>query len=201
MGKWKLVTVALGGNDICSIACGAKKSQATPKAYTKNMKKMLNTLSKQLPRSIILLLDPIEFPKYQNVTDRNNLCNLILTESCPCLFDGDITKNTLKMNRLISNHKKIIRKLASQFTKKNFAVEAIPALTGLPPEIEGSTDIDKSFLTFDCFHYTGKSQGKMGTNVWNNLVEAYDERTSNYEEHLTPKCPLRNQTISFSKFS
>ena len=67
------------------------------------------------------------------------------------------------MNRLISNHKKIIRKLASQFSRKNFAVEAIPALTGLPPEIKGSTDIDKSFLTFDCFHYTGKSQGKVLT--------------------------------------
>lgn len=78
--KWKLITVALGGNDICTHACGAKKSQATPKAYTKNMKKMLNLLSKKLPRSIILILDPIDFPKYQNVTNPNYLCNLIMTE-------------------------------------------------------------------------------------------------------------------------
>ena len=66
------------------------------------------------------------------------------------------------MNKLLSNYKKANRKLASQFSKKNFVVEAVPALTGLPPQIEGSTEVDKSALTFDCFHYTAKTEGMVG---------------------------------------
>ena len=76
--KWKLFTVQLGGNDVCSYGCGADKAQASPKAYTKNMKKMLKILSKALPKSIILLLDPIDFPKYQNITGRDLQCDFFL---------------------------------------------------------------------------------------------------------------------------
>ena len=76
--KWKLLTVQLGGNDVCSYGCGADKAQASPKAYTKNMKKMLKILSKALPKSIILLLDPIDFPKYQNITGRDLQCDFFL---------------------------------------------------------------------------------------------------------------------------
>ena len=31
--KWKLITVQLGGNDVCSYSCGALQGDASPRAF------------------------------------------------------------------------------------------------------------------------------------------------------------------------
>ena len=31
--RWKLITVQLGGNDLCSYECGAEEGDASPGAY------------------------------------------------------------------------------------------------------------------------------------------------------------------------
>ena len=31
--KWKLITVQLGGNDVCSYSCGAEQGDASPRAF------------------------------------------------------------------------------------------------------------------------------------------------------------------------
>ena len=31
--KWKLLTVQLGGNDVCSYSCGAQQGDASPRAF------------------------------------------------------------------------------------------------------------------------------------------------------------------------
>ena len=46
-----------------------------------NMAAMLNTLT-QLPRTLVLLLQPQDFSKYSGVSDRDFLCDNILTSRC-----------------------------------------------------------------------------------------------------------------------
>ena len=46
-----------------------------------NMAAMLDTLT-QLPRTLVLLLQPQDFSKYSGVPDRDFLCDNILTSRC-----------------------------------------------------------------------------------------------------------------------
>lgn len=60
-GDWKLVTILVGHNDICSHACErfdpfSPIKDATPSAYVKNMAAVLDVLHKELPRAFVSVL-------------------------------------------------------------------------------------------------------------------------------------------------
>ena len=137
---------------------------------------MLSILS-QLPRTIVLLLQPGDFTKFQTFRNRGFICNLILTNrfqgvnsenlsqgtfiyfiySCDCLFDGNITQNTKKLQKLMRSYQKINDELAKYFTKGDFVVETLPALLGLPPQIRRvdliSICYEKSVKSNHYFYY------------------------------------------------
>ena len=99
-------------------------------------------------------------------------------------------------------------------------MEVVPAAVSLPPKVEaGSEDIDKDAMAIDCFHFNTLTQGQVGreckqmhhdiltplyisvqigTNIWNNLIEAPSNRTSVYGSDLQIKCPEPGQPISLS---
>ena len=128
------------------------------------------------------------------------MCIIECSASCSCLFDGNIAANTVTMKRLLASYTKIYHQLAAQFSRPDFAVEVLPALRGLPPrERRGYQEVvSKAALSHDCFHYNGRTQGRMGLNLWNNLIEKPGQRTSVYGRGLKLKCPAPGQRISLS---
>ena len=138
--RWKLITVQLGGNDLCSYECGAEEGDARPAAYKgrntapsvhivtlpvqRNMHTMLSILA-QLPRTVVALLQPQDFTRYQLVRDRGLLCDLLLTNSCPCLFRGDTRRNTRRLRALLARYRSINTQLAKHFSAGDFAVEVL----------------------------------------------------------------------------
>ena len=95
--KWKVITVQLGTNDVCSYNCGARLLQgdASPRAFKvsqvrvetdhyliesfqRNMSAMLRVLY-TLPRTIVLLLQPLDFSQYATIPGRGFICDVILT--------------------------------------------------------------------------------------------------------------------------
>ena len=126
--------------------------------------------------------------------------SLQLILSCSCLFDGNIAVNTIKMRRLLTSYTNTYHQLSRQFTRKDFAVEVVPALVGLPPkERRGYREVvSKAGLTHDCFHYNARTQAMIGINLWNNLIETPSHRTSVYGRGLKLKCPAKGQPLSLS---
>ena len=104
------------------------------------------------------------------------------------------------MRSLLASYTNIYHQLAAQFSRQDFGVEVIPALRGLPPkERRGDKQVvSKTALSHDCFHYNGRTQGMIGINLWNNLIEQPGHRTSVYDGGLQLKCPTTGQTISLS---
>ena len=109
----------------------------------------------------------------------------------------------MKMRKLLDSYTNIYHQLAARFSRQDFAVEVIPALRGLPPkERRGYKQVvSKAALSHDCFHYNGRTQGMIGINLWNNLIEQPGHRTSVYGRGLKIKCPSPGQKISLSKIS
>merc|ERR1711974_339930 len=57
--------------------------------------------------------------------------------------------------------------------------EVVPALTGLYPNATAGGP-DASFLAPDCFHFNTELHSMVGKNLWNNMVEPGDSRSSTY---------------------
>ena len=62
---------------------------------------------------------------YQMVRDRGLLCDLLLTNSCPCLFRGDTRRNTRRLRALLARYRSINTQLAQHFSAGDFAVEVL----------------------------------------------------------------------------
>ena len=88
------------------------------------MHTMLSILA-QLPRTVVALLQPQDFTRYQLVRDRGLLCDLLLTNSCPCLFRGDTRRNTRRLRALLARYRTINTQLAEHFSAGDFAVEVL----------------------------------------------------------------------------
>ena len=88
------------------------------------MHTMLSILA-QLPRTVVALLQPQDFTRYQLVRDRGLLCDLLLTNSCPCLFRGDTRRNTRRLRALLARYRSINTQLAKHFSAGDFAVEVL----------------------------------------------------------------------------
>ena len=143
------------------------------------MHTMLSILA-QLPRTVVAVLQPQDFTRYQLVRDRGLLCDLLLTNSCPCLFRGDTRRNTRRLRALLARYRNINTQLARHFSAGDFAVEVVllcististclqvlPALDSLPPLVTsgyGRSEVNKAALSHDCFHYNGRTQGMVGS--------------------------------------
>ena len=106
------------------------------------------------------------------------------------------------MRSLLASYTDIYHQLAAQFRRQDFAVEVMPAVSGLPPKVGRGYKqvVNKEAFSFDCFHYNARTQGMMGINLWNNLIEQSGNRTSVYGQGLQLKCPAQGQPISISKY-
>jgi len=89
-----------------------------------------------------------------------------------------------------------LRSLAAKYRSSDFGVEVVPALVGLYPNATAGGP-DASYLAPDCFHFNAQLHSMVGKNLWNNMVETVDSRSSNYDiNQLAIKCPEEGDFIS-----
>ena len=121
---------------------------------------MMRILS-ELPKTLVLLLQPLDWTQFGEIPDRGFICDFFVTQYCSCLFEGNsMSKNIRKFRHLQRSYTAAYRMLADQFQRKDFGVEVLPALVGLPPkERKGYKKVpSKAALSHDCFHYSGRTQ-------------------------------------------
>jgi len=153
----------------------------------RNLAKALRILS-ALPCTIVLLLAPPDFSQFDRIPNKSIYCVANLRFSCNCLYQGDVAANSKRFKYLSQSLESGMNRIAKQFTKSNFGVEVVQAWKGLPPKNYRGVPLRQS-VVHDCFHFTAQTQGQLGINLYNNLVEPANARTSNYGKSLRIKCP------------
>ncbi|XP_076225818.1 phospholipase B1, membrane-associated-like isoform X2 [Nomia melanderi] len=77
-----------------------------------------------------------------------------------------------------------------EFHRKDFTVEVLPGFKNviIPLANDGYTDL--SYMAYDCFHISQKSQALLGNVLWNNLMELNGNKSTNWysmsEKFLCP---------------
>ena len=213
--KWKLITVQFGGNDICAVSCETNPNSedygdATAAGWRRNMDLVLSKL-RTMPRTLVVFLEAYMSYKLRDMVNPSLTCSMAVEWGCSCVTPENLAEKT----ELRDNYTAELRSLASQYRSSDFGVEVVPALTGLFPNATAGGP-DASYLAPDCFHFKAelhsmvisftllpllcllsKHHTQVGKNLWNNMVEPVDLRTSTYDvDQLAVKCPVEGGFIS-----
>ena len=142
-------------------------------------------LSRNLPRTYVVLLAPIDVTVVQSFTNKPFLCQLTHKYECPCLFQkNNGVRGTKRVKWLHSQYKKILKRLSyeSKYNRDDFTVEYVTALTDDVPryviillsliiimiilvrtrDSSGRVIPDISLLAPDCFHFLKELHSRAG---------------------------------------
>ncbi|XP_015436568.1 PREDICTED: phospholipase B1, membrane-associated-like isoform X2 [Dufourea novaeangliae] len=191
---WKLVSLMIGCNDICSNVCSVPSPWSIVEEHKADIIKTLEILRDNLPRTLVILILPPHLSALVNAQQgRDSLrCYLFTTTACPCLIalqHRPLRQLYYEINR---RWQKLEEEVADypEFHRDDFTVVTLPALTRVTIPLLEDGYADLSYLSYDCFHVSQKTNALYGNSLWNNLVEPYGNKTDHWVS-ITEKflCP------------
>ncbi|XP_050171347.1 phospholipase B1, membrane-associated [Myiozetetes cayanensis] len=198
---WKLITLFIGGNDLCSFC--EDPAHHSPENYTYNLQTALDLLHKEVPRAYVNLVTILSIETLRELHAlKNNSCpKLLMRILCPCVITPKDNSNELKrliyFNRRYQERTRQLVESGRYDTKDDFTVVMQPFLTNMdmPKTQEGLPD--DSYFAPDCFHFSQKTHSQAARGLWNNMLEPLGEKRDNQsmEEEILLKCP--NAAVPF----
>ncbi|XP_065341337.1 phospholipase B1, membrane-associated-like [Cloeon dipterum] len=174
--SWKLITVWIGTNDLCSDYCYNPSQGAD--THMKNLQKTLDYLYEHVPKAFVNLVSAPYIPSYAKMRDLPNLCLSILPIVCSCLFGGNEAeklRNVTLMTRQFQRVEQMLVESKRYDGRDDFALEFQPTYQDiLFPSVRlnnGLLTTDYSYLAVDCFHFSQKLHAVAANTLWNNLFE------------------------------
>ncbi|XP_076613028.1 phospholipase B1, membrane-associated-like [Chaetodon auriga] len=194
---WKLITVFVGGNDICDHCYNSLRYSV--ENYVRNVKEGLDYLHKEVPRALVNLVEPLQITPLRELhKDPSLKCPTWLVKIlCPCVILPEENSTALQMvEDLTRNYQRILHDLvdSSQYdTRSDFTVVIQPFFREIivPKLPDGRAD--RSFFSADCFHLSQKAQTLMARSLWNNMLEPLGKKTStqDFSAEINLKCPSK----------
>ncbi|XP_068199290.1 phospholipase B1, membrane-associated-like [Antennarius striatus] len=192
---WKVITVFIGGNDVCDHCYNSLFYSA--ENYVQNIRGVLDYLHKEVPRALVNLVEPLEIiPLREMHMDSSLRCPTWLVKIlCPCVILPKQNSEALqKLKDLNRKYQHLLRELveSSRYdSRPDFTVVIQPFFREIivPRMPDGRPD--RSFFSADCFHLSQKAQTLMARSLWNNMLEPLGSKTSvqDFKTNLTLKCP------------
>jgi len=215
MHKWKMISILIGHNDLCSYSCNTsflslglgRRIRVEPQDYERNIRKSLDLLATELPRTFVVLFAPIDVTLVQSLVNKPLLCNFTHKYECPCLFEkGQGRRGMKRVKWLHSQYRKILEKLSyeSRYNRDDFTVEYLTTFSDDIPMTrlrDGRVVPDISLLAPDCFHFMKELHSRVGVNIWNNLLQPQDRRVTNVQTRIPIMCPSEKVPYFFTKFN
>lgn len=163
---WKVITLLIGGNDLCVICKSGKEASNGVANYEAKLKETLDKLS-VIPRAMINLVSHLEYTQLAQYV--GPLCGIVLPFVCDCLTNGkQADADRVEQERPLFNA--VHTKLAPGYKRADFAVVVHPTL--INAKIPERHFISKS----DCFHPSGTGQEVFATGLWNSMLLTAAER-------------------------
>uniref|UniRef100_A0A8B9DEH9 Phospholipase B1, membrane-associated n=1 Tax=Anser cygnoides TaxID=8845 RepID=A0A8B9DEH9_ANSCY len=170
---WKLVTLFIGGNDLCAFC--EDPIRYSPENFTYNIQIALDMLHEEVPRTFVNLVTVLSITSLRELyAEKNVSCpRIIMRLSCPCVLKYD--DNSSEVEQLVNFNKRYQERTKELVesgrydTREDFTVVLQPFLThvNMPKTQEGLPD--SSYFAPDCFHFSQKSHSQAARALWNNM--------------------------------
>ncbi|XP_068574153.1 phospholipase B1, membrane-associated-like isoform X2 [Cebidichthys violaceus] len=201
---WKLVTLFIGGNDLCQY-CNDRAS-LSPQNYSLHLMTSLDMLYKEVPRAIVNVVEILEIEGLRRLKKDSLGCNVLQKLVCPCfLLPGEDSPELAEVKRINRDVQVETEKLVygSRYEEReDFAVVVQPFFrnTIVPLNAEGRPDT--TYFSEDCFHFSERGQADMAAALWNNMLEPVGKKQmyNNFRNNRNNiKCPTEEHPFILTK--
>ena len=156
---WKMITVFIGGNDICEY-CN-NRNLYTPVNYINFIKDALDILHNEVPRAFVNLVVVLSAGqvRYLNI---GLVCSIIHQYVCPCAAFPKSKEQAMEIDSLTLQYQTLTEKLIESGrydTRDDFTVVVQPFFKNFEVPRFPSGEVDLSYFAPDCFHLSTKGQG------------------------------------------
>ncbi|ELU02977.1 hypothetical protein CAPTEDRAFT_121773, partial [Capitella teleta] len=166
---WKVVTILLGGNDLCGY-CKNEESNS-PENYVKNFQIALDTMMEEMPRTFVNVKVMLDTTPLYNMTDDSGWCDFMHEQFCSCLMTED---GRSEMRNVQLGYYYGMRDLIDSGrydVSDSFTVVLQPHLRDQKPFIDPTTGrYDLSYVSPDCFHPSRVAHEGFAFMIWNMMV-------------------------------
>ncbi|XP_070578253.1 phospholipase B1, membrane-associated-like [Ptychodera flava] len=190
---WKVVTLFIGGNDLCRWCNNEEKF--APETYADNIRQALDILHAEVPRTFVNLVSVVRVTQIARVSEL--ICDTLQMFLCECGRFG----NEGKLEPIIDEYHRVTDELMTSGryeTRDDFTVVVQPAFKHTEiPEKEGGK-IDESYLAPDCFHFSAKGHAAAAESLWNNMIEQVGSKRERWTPGEPVECPTEENPFFYT---
>jgi phospholipase B1 len=195
---WKVVTILLGGNDLCGY-CRNPESNS-PENYVSNFRIALDTMMAEMPRTFVNVKAMMDITPLYNMTDDTGWCDFMHEQFCSCVMneDGRAEIRDVQLGYYYGM-KELID--SGRYEKDDFTVVLQPHLRDQEPFIDPETGrYDLSYVSPDCFHPSRKAHEGFAFMIWNMMLTPVGQKPFEYadEDFPTYVCPTEEHPYIFT---
>ncbi|XP_053684874.1 phospholipase B1, membrane-associated-like [Sabethes cyaneus] len=201
---WKLVTISIGGNDICSFVCTMERPDDLPEKHRLRMIKALRYLRDNMPRTFVNVVSIPSVETVVSISPKPGICHTLHHGECSCwvgkLYNQTETSRA-RWRRIQEEMVQVEMEVAKldEFRRLDeFAVVHQPWSTNISLKMNGRS-VDYTLLAYDCFHMSQKGNAYAGTALWNNMLQPEGAKTTNWKPLFENfKCPTAKTPYLFT---
>ncbi|XP_065356423.1 phospholipase B1, membrane-associated-like [Calliphora vicina] len=195
---WKLLTIFVGNNDICSDMCHHDNLVDFLRKHERNMKDAFTLLRDNVPRLVINLVPAPNM--VTSLLEMKNIplsCHAVHRVGCHCIFSELYSAKFLKRAyNYITRWQAIDQYVAElpEFQTDDFIIlyQPFTANVSMPTLANGDTDL--RYFASDCFHFSQLGHAAMANALWNNMLQPKGRKQSVFSEpFLQFECPTADK--------
>uniref|UniRef100_A0A914X6H5 Phospholipase B1, membrane-associated n=2 Tax=Plectus sambesii TaxID=2011161 RepID=A0A914X6H5_9BILA len=192
VNDWKLITIFIGGNDMCRYCHDSKDEQ--PEVFISNIIAAIQVLQENIPRLIVNVMSVLHVELVRQIDADNFLCIELHKKECVCVDDPTFTVQ--EMSQIETAFTMLEQQLMMNGTfdtSDDFTLVVQPLIsntTVLPRLPDGS--IDLSYFTPDCFHFSAKLHSVIARGLWNNMLQPVGSKQNDFgfgSQNASLSCP------------
>lgn len=184
--SWKLVTLFIGGNDLCKY-CRDTEGYS-PQNYFNNIQSALDILQAGLPKTLVNLVPVVDVTRLASVS--SGLCFLLHPFECPCGTGSDSEQQQVReAQAAYVQQTQNLAALEKYQNDDDFAVVIQPFLVDTQVPLNSDGQPDGSYFAPDCFHFSEKAHAAAAVGLWNNMFEPVSEKKTAWVVDEPFECP------------
>ena len=190
--EWKVITIFIGGNDLCAI-CEEKKKYSKENFYT-NLLATIEKLS-ELKKVFLNLVQTVEISKVAKLPTVG--CKIIhelidIFGKCVCVDEDLSVQHKEYMEEIRKVEKHFDRKLQD----RDDIVVVVQPFFGkiIFPAVDPT-----SYFAPDCFHLSQKGMLEASIALWNNMLEPVGRKTADFHVNQHIKCPTKSNPYFYTR--
>eukprot|EP01128_Nolandella_sp_AFSM9_P007211 TRINITY_DN3890_c0_g1_i1.p1 TRINITY_DN3890_c0_g1~~TRINITY_DN3890_c0_g1_i1.p1 ORF type:complete len:376 (+),score=73.28 TRINITY_DN3890_c0_g1_i1:56-1183(+) len=193
--KWKLLTLFIGANDICSVCREGRSVEQTADSFETQLRSTLSDVHKAFPMTFVNVMNIFDITGVWKAASPSEFCRSRWSDlgdlginECSCMKKNNSTRDMIaEVTPLVNN---AVNKVAEEFSSEvtgddKFHVVAQPAIQDIQVDKFGL-----SFLsTFDCFHPSLPADEIFSYLLWNNMFTPAEHKQTSVSNPMKFICP------------